>query len=147
MVNTEQQWIPSNRWSRLVSRNLSFRVWVHCACTVIFLNIHMSVSFRDMISEMFTPTNFVQRIVYRQRIKLINMEAMQNFDIFLYRLILYRTLMVSKFFVLLWIYTQTVGLLGRVISPSQGLYLNTWQHKHWKTHKYTKHPCPKWFMP
>jgi hypothetical protein len=25
---------------------------------------------------------------------------------------------------------QTVGLLGRVISPSQGLYLNTWQHKH-----------------
>jgi hypothetical protein len=25
---------------------------------------------------------------------------------------------------------QTVGLLGRVISPSQGLYLNTGQHKH-----------------
>jgi hypothetical protein len=26
--------------------------------------------------------------------------------------------------------TQTVGLLGRVISPSQGLYLYTGQHKH-----------------
>jgi hypothetical protein len=25
---------------------------------------------------------------------------------------------------------QTVGLLGRVISSSQGLYLNTGQHKH-----------------
>jgi hypothetical protein len=28
------------------------------------------------------------------------------------------------------IYIQSVGLLGRVISPSQGLYLYTEQHKH-----------------
>jgi hypothetical protein len=28
------------------------------------------------------------------------------------------------------LFTQTVGLLGRVISPSQGLYLHTGQHKH-----------------
>jgi hypothetical protein len=28
------------------------------------------------------------------------------------------------------ILSQTVGLLGRVISPSQGCYLNTGQHKH-----------------
>jgi hypothetical protein len=27
-------------------------------------------------------------------------------------------------------FSQTVGLLGRVISPSQGHYLNTGQHKH-----------------
>jgi hypothetical protein len=27
------------------------------------------------------------------------------------------------------IYTQSVGLLGRVISPSQGRYLHTGQHK------------------
>jgi hypothetical protein len=27
-------------------------------------------------------------------------------------------------------FSQTVGLLGRVISSSQGLYLNTGQHKH-----------------
>jgi hypothetical protein len=27
-------------------------------------------------------------------------------------------------------FTQTVGLLGRVISPSQGRYLHTGQHKH-----------------
>jgi hypothetical protein len=33
------------------------------------------------------------------------------------------------------IYTQTVGLLGRWISPSQGRYLHTGQHKHRiKTH-------------
>jgi hypothetical protein len=32
--------------------------------------------------------------------------------------------------IFLWIYTQSVGLLGRVIGPSQGLYLNTGQHKH-----------------
>jgi hypothetical protein len=29
-----------------------------------------------------------------------------------------------------YFFTQTVGLLGRVISPSQGLYLHTGQHKH-----------------
>jgi hypothetical protein len=28
------------------------------------------------------------------------------------------------------IFLQMAGLLGRVISPSQGLYLNTWQQKH-----------------
>jgi hypothetical protein len=38
--------------------------------------------------------------------------------------------MVSRLFIFLWIYTQSVGLLGRVIGPSQGLYLNTGQHKH-----------------
>jgi hypothetical protein len=44
---------------------------------------------------------------------------------------------------------QSVGLLGRVISPSHGRYLNTGQHKHRikaraNTHTHTKHPCPKW---
>jgi hypothetical protein len=34
------------------------------------------------------------------------------------------------FFSFAIIFTQTVGLLGRVISPSQGRYLNTGQHKH-----------------
>jgi hypothetical protein len=32
-----------------------------------------------------------------------------------------------------------IGLLGRVISPPQGLYLNTEQ-----THTHTEHPCPEW---
>jgi hypothetical protein len=36
----------------------------------------------------------------------------------------------SRFFIFLWIYTQTVDLLGRVIGPPQGLYLNTGQHRH-----------------
>jgi hypothetical protein len=36
------------------------------------------------------------------------------------------------FFSLVILSTQTVGLLGRVISPSQGLYLHTGQHKHRK---------------
>jgi hypothetical protein len=51
----------------------------------------------------------------------------------------------SRYFCFHWLYTplrpwpllfsfmtilQTVGLLGRVISLSQGLYLNTGQHKH-----------------
>jgi hypothetical protein len=34
------------------------------------------------------------------------------------------------FFSYVIFFTQTVGLLGRVISPSQGLYLHTGQHKH-----------------
>jgi hypothetical protein len=39
-------------------------------------------------------------------------------------------------------FTQTVGLLGREISLSQGRYLNTGQHKHRiKTHR---HPCLEW---
>jgi hypothetical protein len=42
------------------------------------------------------------------------------------------------------IYTRAVGLLERVISSSQCLYLNTRQHKHRKTHIHTiKHPCPQ----
>jgi hypothetical protein len=39
------------------------------------------------------------------------------------------------------LFTQSVGLLGRGISPSQGFYLHTGQHKHRiNTHR---HPC-KW---
>jgi hypothetical protein len=39
-------------------------------------------------------------------------------------------------------FTQTVGLLGRVISPSQSRYLHTEQHKHrLNAHK---HPCLEW---
>jgi hypothetical protein len=41
---------------------------------------------------------------------------------------------------------QTVGHLGRVISSSQGLYLNTGQHKH-RINTYTKHPCLVLFEP
>jgi hypothetical protein len=37
---------------------------------------------------------------------------------------------------------QSAGLLGRVISPSQGLYLQTEKRAH--THTTTKHPCPEW---
>jgi hypothetical protein len=43
------------------------------------------------------------------------------------------------------IYSQSVGLLGRVISSSQDLSLNTGQHKHRiNTFTHTKYPCPKW---
>jgi hypothetical protein len=40
-------------------------------------------------------------------------------------------------------HSQTVGLLRRVISSSQGLYLNAGQHKHRKMHTHIKHPCPE----
>jgi hypothetical protein len=33
------------------------------------------------------------------------------------------------FFLVSWFYTQSVGLLGKGISPEQGLYLHTRQHK------------------
>jgi hypothetical protein len=36
--------------------------------------------------------------------------------------------------------SQAVGLFGRVISSSQGIYLNTGQHKHRKTRTPIKHP-------
>jgi hypothetical protein len=39
--------------------------------------------------------------------------------------------------------SQAVGLLGRVISSSQGLYLNTGQHTHRKTRTHIKYPCPR----
>jgi hypothetical protein len=39
-------------------------------------------------------------------------------------------------------FTQTAGLLGRVISSSQGRYLNTEQHKYRiNAHR---HPCLEW---
>jgi hypothetical protein len=37
---------------------------------------------------------------------------------------------------------HSVGLLGRVISSSQGLYLYTKRNAH--IHTSTKHPCPEW---
>ncbi|PNF21173.1 hypothetical protein B7P43_G05122 [Cryptotermes secundus] len=38
-----------------------------------------------------------------------------------------------------------VGLLGRVISSSQGVYLNIGQHKHrLNTYTHTKHRCLVW---
>jgi hypothetical protein len=40
-------------------------------------------------------------------------------------------------------FSQTAGLLRRVISPSQGRYLNTGQHKQNKR-IHTKHPCLEW---
>jgi hypothetical protein len=36
----------------------------------------------------------------------------------------------GQFFSFVIVFTQSVGLLGRVISPSQGRYLHTGQHKH-----------------
>jgi hypothetical protein len=47
----------------------------------------------------------------------------------------------GRFFSFL-IYTQSVGPLGRGISPSQGRYLHTEQHKH-GINAY-KHPCLEW---
>jgi hypothetical protein len=38
---------------------------------------------------------------------------------------------------------QMVGLLRRVISSSQGLYLNIWQHEH-RINTHTKYPCLVW---
>jgi hypothetical protein len=40
------------------------------------------------------------------------------------------------------IYTQSVGLLGRGISPLQGRYLHTEQNKQNKSTQ--KHPCLEW---
>jgi hypothetical protein len=41
-----------------------------------------------------------------------------------------------------WSFTQSLGLLGRGISLSQGRYLHTGQHKH-RINAHT-HPCLKW---
>jgi hypothetical protein len=49
----------------------------------------------------------------------------------------------GRFFSFL-IYSQSVRLLGRVISSTKGLYLNTRQHKDRKTHIHTKHTWPTW---
>jgi hypothetical protein len=43
---------------------------------------------------------------------------------------LYSPLLGPGLFCSVIFFTQTVGLLGRVISPSQGRYLHTGQHKH-----------------
>jgi hypothetical protein len=48
----------------------------------------------------------------------------------LYINFLYLTLTLSRFLVFLSVYTQSVGFLELVIGPSQGLYINTGQHKH-----------------
>jgi hypothetical protein len=41
-------------------------------------------------------------------------------------------------------FSQTLGLFGRVISPSQVLYINTGKTIIEQTHTYTEHPCFEW---
>jgi hypothetical protein len=48
----------------------------------------------------------------------------------------------DRFFSFVIFFTQTVGLLGRGISPSQGRYLDTEQHKH-RINEHS-HPCLEW---
>jgi hypothetical protein len=55
----------------------------------------------------------------------------------------YRPLMgPTLFFSYAFFFTQTVGLVGRVMSPSQGRYLHTGQHKH-RINAHT-HPRLEW---
>jgi hypothetical protein len=46
-------------------------------------------------------------------------------------------------FAVSWSFLQTVGLLGRVISSSQGRYLRTGQHKH-RINTHNIYPCLMW---
>jgi hypothetical protein len=60
---------------------------------------------------------------------------LQNEELFLYNSFIHEWLYCPLlgpgfFFSFVIIFTQTVGLLGRVVSPSQGRYLHTGQHKH-----------------
>jgi hypothetical protein len=80
----------------------------------------------------------------RPTVSIIEQQQILFLKTFVYPFLLYCTLTVTRFFIFLWIYTQSVGLLGRVIGQSQGLYLNTGQHKHTHTYTHPKHPCPKW---
>jgi hypothetical protein len=58
--------------------------------------------------------------------------------------LLYSTLLgPGLFFSFVIFFTQTVGVLGRVISPSQGRYLNTWQHKT-QNNRIHRHPSMPW---
>jgi hypothetical protein len=63
-----------------------------------------------------------------------------DYFIFLSFLIILFYLAVSRGFYL-WIYRQLVGLLGRVIGPTQGLYLHTGQHNTEKR-RHTSTPRP-----
>jgi hypothetical protein len=49
-----------------------------------------------------------------------------------------------RFTSVFYILRQLVGLLGRVISSSQGSYLYTNTEKHTHIHTNTKHLCPEW---
>jgi hypothetical protein len=71
----------------------------------------------------------------------LHQSLQRGFGIFFFLLLPLRSIgLISQFLD----HSRTVGLLGRVISPSQGLYLNTGQHKHRKTHTHIKYPCPEW---
>jgi hypothetical protein len=93
-------------------------------CTATFndlLCFHLPVKTRTMI----------QNIIY-----LRHYHAYHSVLLWLYSPLLG----IGHFFILL-MYTQSVGLLGRRISPSQGRYQHTEQHKHRiNAHR---HPCLK----
>jgi hypothetical protein len=56
--------------------------------------------------------------------------AIVHVSVFIHQWLYSSLLGPGLFFSFVIFFTQTVGILGRVISPSQGHYLNTEQHKH-----------------
>jgi hypothetical protein len=82
-------------------------------------------------------TYYVEKYIYisdvtstEQMVDIINFPSLvfNAFDMFTV-LLLYNPLLGIGRFSVSWSYTPAAGLLGRGISPSQGLYLNIGQHK------------------
>jgi hypothetical protein len=99
------------------------------------------------------PEHFPSNHRHQNRHRTINLQVSTRIYAYLFIYLFYSSLLPFGSLLPLWSiglifqfldHAQTVGLLRRVISSSQGLYLNTIQHKHRKTHTHIKHPCSEW---
>jgi hypothetical protein len=87
--------------------------------------MHDTSSVLFMLLDLITLILFV--VEYDHKLQMVLIAWFSNIIFFHW---LYSPIGPWLLFFSFMIILQTVGLLGRVISPSQGFYLNTGQHKH-----------------
>jgi hypothetical protein len=109
------------------------------------LTYRFSCTINQMVKDwkLTKPATDPPTDILRRTFKLVFAASVSmSYDRFLsLSLWLYSSLDHGRFFSFLT-YTQSVGLLGRGFSPSQGRYLHTGQHEHRiNAHR---HPCLKW---
>jgi hypothetical protein len=110
-------------------------------------SISTHILYTDLHKHTHTHTKKVQVKLSLYLIKYYAMKAYGGVDVFFFfplvpllgsSLTYWSTGLITQFLDL----SHAVGLLGRVISSSQGLCRNTGQHKHRKTPTHIKHPYP-----
>jgi hypothetical protein len=113
--------------------------------TILLLNIYISEWIQNKWSKMKSRMYFVVMCMWTRELSFTKAKPnllIINIISFVHRWLYSPLLGPGLFFSFVIFFSHSVELLGRVVSPSQGRYLNTGQHKQNKrTHR---HPCLQW---